>query len=187
MVKGINYKHWLKDELPKMLSLNSLTNDMIENLDEPQETTDNNAPHESNNETEKELEAIWDLAKANKVVLENHDLVHQELRQEIAAFAGNSNLIETKKEDYKRELEEIVHTKISAYMDTISGEMKNKGDAVTKRTEGHIQDIKEKIGEFKVNISRQLNEFTKNHQAVRNNIEEIRKLKLRDQRTKKGN
>ena len=50
--------------------------------------------------------------------------------------------------------------------------------------ESIISDIKETVGEFKVNITRQMNDFFNSHKAVRDNIIEIKKVKSEIQQQK---
>ena len=51
-------------------------------------------------------------------------------------------------------------------------------------SERNIRDMREKAGEFKVNITWQFNEFINNHEAANQNIMEIRKLSS-DMKTQK--
>ena len=50
--------------------------------------------------------------------------------------------------------------------------------------ESIISDIKETVGEFKVNITRLMNDFFNSHKAVRDNIIEIKKVKSEIQQQK---
>ena len=76
------------------------------------------------------------------------------------------------------ELAESIDKKVTAFMETISEEVKAKCNAIHIANERSIRDIKEKMGEYRTNITRRLDDFINCHKAVRDNINQMRNLKL---------
>ena len=56
--------------------------------------------------------------------------------------------------------------------------IEKKCNALRETHERNFNDIKEKMGEFTTNITNRLNNFINSHKSIRNNIVEIRNLKL---------
>ena len=64
------------------------------------------------------------------------------------------------------------------FTETITEETKKKYNVLHQTHERNIIDIKEKMGEFTTNITNRLTNFINSHKAVKENIIEIRNLKL---------
>ena len=66
------------------------------------------------------------------------------------------------KNDYdhnKFEVEKLYDEKIMAFMEIISKEVADKLNYIKIYVERILNDIKETLGEFKVNVTRQMNKF----------------------------
>ena len=66
---------------------------------------------------------------------------------------------------------------MEVFLETSTEEYDENITNVCTMLDRKIQDIHEKVGEFKVNITRRVDEFISNHKLVIQNIIEIRKLR----------
>ena len=100
------------------------------------------------------------------------------MQKAIESCNGSQSALHTQLQKIKSELAESIDKKVTAFMETNSEEVKAKCNAIHIANERSIRDIKEKMGEYRTNITRRLDDFINCHKAVRNNINEIRNLKL---------
>ena len=181
IVKGTNYRNWIQDEVPKLLTTNLLQNILTV---QPQSGDKTNAQEETkpnsidnDDSIHKELKALWDFVKYNKVAIDNHDLSIQNLNNDVLSWADNQSKLQAELLKFKAELEEAYDKKISIFMTTITEETKKDCDAIRTQIERRINDIKVKTGEFQANITSRLNDFFSSHEAVKDNINQVRTLK----------
>ena len=146
----------------------------------------NNADINDADENKKDPNALWDFASRNKVAIDNHDLGYQDVQKAIESCNGSQCVTHSTPEN-KSKLAESIDKKVTAFMETISEEVKAKCNAIHIANERSIRDIKEKMGEYRTNITRRLDDFINCHKAVRDNINEIRNLKLETDALKRRN
>ena len=75
-------------------------------------------------ENKKVLTALWDFASRNKIAIGNHDLSYQDLHKAIESCNGSQSALHTKLQKIKSELAESTDKKVTAFMETISEEVK---------------------------------------------------------------
>ena len=177
IVKGTNFKNWIEDEVPKLLTANSIPSSLI--TDEPNSALPTTSLNNSldTDEYKKDQNALWEFCNRNKVAIDNHDLTVSKIQQEIGTCNSAQNNIQTELNSYKAEIEIKFDEKVMFFTETITEEMKKKCNALSQTHERNINDIKEKMGEFTTNITNRLNNFINSHKAIRDNIIEIRNLK----------
>lgn len=163
LVKGEHYENWIQEEFPKLYP--GTCKEHVKHAEPPGTPIDE--------DIEKEVTALWRHSEANKISIENLDGTQKALRDE---FDQRDRTVNEDISHLKREMEKA-DEKLKMFLDTSSEEYEKGLKKLSATVERKIHDICEKVGEFKMNITRQVQEFVNNHHAVKYNIMEIRKLK----------
>ena len=109
------------------------------------------------------------------MTLQNFDFTNQNFQQELETCA-NKNHVKTENEKLKLDLEKYYDTRIMTFIETITIEVDDKFKTLKLYIDRLINEIKDTVGEFKINITHQWNEFISNHKSVLSSICEIRNL-----------
>ena len=177
LVKGEHYANWIQDEFPKIcpqVSTPTNHNDVI---------TPKIAKN-CNNNIEKEFEALWRHSSASKTSLSNIDGTQKQLRDEFDEHACAHSTI---KADIAHLNNEIQNSdgKMTLFLKTTTEECMKFAKTEFIKAGRKIQDIQEKVGEFKVNLTRRVDEFIANHNTVMQNVTILRKLTTEIEKQKK--
>ena len=177
LVKGEHYANWIQDEFSKIcpqVSTPANHNDVI---------TPKIAKN-CNNNIEKEFEALWRHSSANKTSLSNIDGTQKLLRDE---FDEHVCAHSTRKVDIAHLNNEIQNSdgKMTLFLKTTTEECMKFAKTKFIKADRKIQDIQEKVGEFKVNLTRRVDEFIANHNTVTQNVTILRKLTTEIEKQKK--
>ena len=92
-------------------------------------------------------------------MIENQDLTHRNLQKEMYLCLSKQQLMKNDYDHNKLEVEKLYGDKIMAFTEIISKEVGDKLNYIKIYVGRILNDIKETVGEFKVNITRQMNEF----------------------------
>ena len=109
----------------------------------------------------------YGTSRHEKVAIDNHDLTYQDVQKAIESCNGSLSALHTQLQKIKSELAESIDKKVTAFMETISEEVKAKCNAILIANERSIRDIKEKMGEYRTNITHRLDDNINCHSRSR--------------------
>ena len=88
----MNFTNWIEDEVPKLLTVNSIASTLVTDGHNSTTPTTNSVDIE---EYKKDQNALWEFCNRNKVTIDNHDLTVSKIHQEIGVCNSDQSNMQT--------------------------------------------------------------------------------------------